>query len=164
MGYNCRWKVCWMHDVSQSSLNTFCFSFYVSHSNGLLCHNKWHTAFLQTFYIFFAIFVMYRNGQKVSRNCPPYCPEIVLAKLRCTEMILYRSHPPLYPEVVMYWSGPNRHCRPVHGAWIIRPAPFTVWPDPFKQLHFQTRPVVFFWLGLFPAEFPNCGPTKVVKR
>jgi len=48
--------------------------------------------------------------QKLYRNGPPSCTEVVQADSACsscTEIGLYRSRPPPCPEVVMYQTGPN---------------------------------------------------------
>jgi len=78
-GCNCHRKVsllgCITH--SQSALNTFCFTYYASHSNGPLPHDKLHAAFSQTFQIFLLAFsIMYQNGKKMYQSRPPLCPEV----------------------------------------------------------------------------------------
>jgi len=63
--------------------------------------------------------------QKLYRNGPPSCTEVVQADSACsscTETGLYRSRPPSCPEVVMYRTGPN----PIQLALQIQPTPIIV--------------------------------------
>ena len=90
----CRWHLTLSSSFAMCIDQTYC---YLSH--------KYHW---ESFCNHFSLCT--KVVQKLNRNGPPSCTEVVQADSTCsscTEIGLYRSRPPPCPEVVMYRTGPN---------------------------------------------------------
>lgn len=71
----------WMGMTQLHALLAFhasCFTYYMSKSDCCLSCQMLFGAFLLQ-----VNFMMCQNGQKLYQNCPPSCPEVVLAKSAC---------------------------------------------------------------------------------